>query len=321
MNTNTTRREFLSALALSGAWSCCPRSLSAADDGGLLLEHDRIEVGTGRTFCALHVSDSHIATLFDWESNRFPERAGQRTAQYFPTWERSLSAELAYARRNGLPILHTGDVIDFASEANVRRMKDLFAGQDIFACLGNHEYQFRMGMDEELRLKEHPESVERYAVEQALSSFWPNDITVASRVIGGVNFVAFDNVHSQIYEKTACRLRAELRRNLPTVLLCHVPFYEPELFERASARTGNHTAYVMGVPPSILMRYPEINRREQGSDERTLDFVEELRHAPNIRAVLAGHVHFPFKSRFSPTAVQYVCGLSARSEARLLTFV
>lgn len=307
-NEMMTRREFVAAAAACGVTA----AFADADGDGYRPEivRDTVDLGLGKPFRMLHASDTHICGFYASEAAGLSEKMRVRREIYWKYWEKSLPAQLAYAKDNGLPILHTGDLIDFASFANIAEAKRFFAAADVFACVGNHEFGCS-GND--LRV-----------TKMLLDAFWPNEISIASRVVNGVNFVAFDNSRYALTSWTTERLRAEFRKNLPTVLLCHIPFYEPSLH---GVSIGDHwkkagTSYLLGVPRAICKTYPDWARKEQTPTEETMDNLETLRKEPNLRAILTGHLHFPFSSRFSPTAMQYVCGCGGyrHGQLREITF-
>ena len=48
----------------------------------------------------------------------------------------------------GAPIIHTGDLIDFVSEANLEAVKRFTETHDYFICAGNHEFSLFVGENE-----------------------------------------------------------------------------------------------------------------------------------------------------------------------------
>lgn len=297
------RRTFMTGLA--GCGVCSAFGKMAPLDYSPEVTKDRIDLGLGKSFRMLHLSDSHLSLFYEAEAKGIPEEFRVRQSKWWFYSKSTMAAQIAYAKDNGLPILHTGDLLDYTSEAAIDAAKDFFSSVDVFACIGNHDFN-NSGPD-------------RKATEARFATFWPNDIPVASRVVNGVNFVAFDNGDYSLSAAIMERIRTECRKNLPVVLMCHVPFYEPSL-QKVSLEHHKwaKASFLIGVPREIVATYPNpVWRDSQMTSEETLDYIEELRREPNIRAVLVGHIHFPYKSRFSPTAMQYVCGCSAYQHGQL----
>ena len=88
----------------------------------------KLSVGAKKPFAALHFSDTHVSMadaadilsygakdlrLYEARNNGIFGRGG------FPFAVQSLAATLAYAKRKGIPMLNTGDLFDFRSEANI----------------------------------------------------------------------------------------------------------------------------------------------------------------------------------------------------------
>ena len=161
---------------------------------------------------------------------------------------------------------------------------------------------------------------------------YPNDLTFSSRVVNGVNFVAIDDVYYNVTEAQHALFAKEVEKGLPIVLLCHVPFYGPKLYEYVMRETNNKCAYVTGAPLSCTSTYEagktypagqEWRHRsvQQKTDKPTADFIAWLKEQKLLKAILCGHLHRFFKERFSPTAMQYVCSATFKGEACAIRFV
>ncbi len=102
-----------------------------------------IRVGAKKPFRLFHMSDSHIAwmnsrDLVKCEEGELKWYEGRR--RHFATNATGLAAALAYAKAHRLPILHTGDLIDYLSDANLNYIKRDFEGVAYQFALGNHEF-------------------------------------------------------------------------------------------------------------------------------------------------------------------------------------
>lgn len=301
-----------------GAWfaGCLPDWAGAAAEE-LKPKPIRVEVGTKTPFKALHVSDTHLALMTEKELED-PCRAklyADRSGKTFPGGRgtRWLAAALAYARARGELVLHTGDLIDFIGDANLEAVKRDVSTGDVFCANGNHEWCYHMYTKSEdcRKLRE-----QYFARVQAA---YPNALDVASRVHGGVNFVSFDNWDYRVTQAQWDAIRREFDRGLPVVLMCHCPFYTPKLHEESSRRANGKGSYVMSAPPEEVEKFGPAGRWQLG-DELTFGFYHWAKAQKNLRAILAGHLHFDFSERFSPTAVQHVVGANCNGCAAEIEF-
>ena len=87
-----------------------------------------LKVGAAKPFTALHFSDTHVSMMdaADILSGKVKELSLYEARNHglfgrggFPFAVQSLAATLAYAKRKNIPLLNTGDLFDFRSEANI----------------------------------------------------------------------------------------------------------------------------------------------------------------------------------------------------------
>ena len=187
-----------------------------------------IKVGATNPFEMLHISDSHLVTLGADDLAKSDKKDldyFRRRLQTFghPKNVEMFAAALAYARAKNLPILHTGDLLDFVTEGGLAYARRDMAGRDWFYAIGNHEYS---GSG-----KPSPKPAWLKDARGRMEQTFPNAITCASRIVNGVNLVAIDNVgmSRDVFEAQFAAIKAEFAKGLPTVLAYHIPFYTPEL--------------------------------------------------------------------------------------------
>ena len=249
-----------------------------------------IVIGIEKPIKLLHMSDTHLV--------RDDERPSGRRACFESeegAIERYFFSAVNHARENGLPILHTGDLIDYTSQANLAFVDAHFSGLDYLYAAGNHDFCHWVGEARE---------DDAYKAEQlrVCAPHFHCDLFFDSRVIGGVNFVTMDDSYYRIKEEQLDLLRAEAARGYPIILCMHVPLFTPD---RVGVRP---VLYVVGAPEEILATYPEQRRRQQAPDAATLRAVDYIKSEPLIRAVLAGHTHENRESDLTPDKKQYVTG-------------
>ncbi len=283
-----------------------------------------LHLGASKPFSALHISDSHL--IFAGENDNESKVAlAAKRAKYFPQPMEYLQSALCYARKNDMIVLHTGDLCDFVSEANLDVVKAELNPDDFFICAGNHEYSQYVGEARE-------DEAYKAQTYDKLQEAYPNDLTFSSRIINGVNLVAIDNVYYNITERQWELMKAEVQKGLPIVLLCHVPFYTEEQCLYGQKGNTASAAYLIGAPESVTSLYdkgkefPEgqewRNRSiQQKSDETTLAFIDWLKCQELLKVILCGHCHYFYEARFSPTAMQYSVGAGYKGDAYVIRFM
>lgn len=283
-----------------------------------------VPVGAARPFRVLHLSDTHLAFMSPQDLAEADEGRRwlyERRKGEFPDALFSFAAALDYAKREGLQVIHTGDLIDYVSAENLRLVEESLRGVEVLATPGNHEYNWHQ--------RARPWDEDLSSVRAKVAPYFPGTMDFSSRVIGGVNFIAFDNSDYNVSEDQVRKIDAELDRGMPSVLVCHAPLFTRELFDEVrSWRStwdvwrygGGRLAFLMGAADGDMADYPENRRLEQHASEVTVEFVERCRRRTNLMAVLCGHLHREVRSRFSPTAVQYVAGANFRGFCSDITF-
>lgn len=282
-----------------------------------------INVGATKPFKALHFSDTHFTRAEEHESERKRKLATARQ-RTFPWAEHYFDMQVEYAKKNDLMIIHTGDMNDFVSETNLKQVAAQMKIADWICAPGNHDFSLFVGEaweDEEYKAQAY----------DSVQAVFPNDLTFASRVVNGVNFVSLMNGYYYVTEYQFERMKKEVEKGLPIVMLCHVPLYTPKHCESNLKSNNNYASYVMGAPREITSNfrlnpnYPADHwkqcRKQQYSTDTTLAFVAWLKEQPLLKAILCGHCHHFYEEQFSPTAVQYIVGAGYQGAAYEVTFV
>ena len=274
----------------------------------LQVKEIHVKLGATRPFGVLHVSDTHIVLVDDRDDEAKIALASRRV-RGMTYGEHYLDEAIRYARDRGLYMMHTGDLYDFVSEANLDCCAAHMLAADWFVCAGNHEYSKYVG---EAKEDEAYKADSREAVQGA----FPNDLNFASRVIEGVDFVALDDVYYNFTERQHALMEEEMKKGLPVVMLCHVPLYTPQALEDELRFSHGNCGYLTGVPEELTAKYdPGVSyppgqewryrKVQQHSDKPTLDFLAWLKEQTLLKAILCGHCHRFYEERFSPPAVLY----------------
>ena len=282
-----------------------------------------IKAGATKPFEMLHISDSHLVTLGADDL----ARSDKKDIAYFrtrlsafkhPKNVEMFAAALAYAKAKNLPILHTGDLLDFVTEGGLAQARRDMAGRDWFYAIGNHEYS---GSG-----KPSPKPAWLKDARGRMEKTFPNAISCASRIVNGVNIVAIDNVgmSKDVFEAQFAAIKAEFAKGLPTVLAYHIPFYTQDLAEHSVnvvQTTPNHWAR------NILKSVADLNSGwlaacpGKGDLKINKTLVEWLPKQKNLKALLCGHKHFEYHSQFCENVTQYICGATFNGNAYHIRFV
>lgn len=196
--------------------------------------HTPVVCGAEKPFTLLHISDTHLTLADERNDKRKIDLADGRSSCFTSALSDLREAE-EYARENHLTIVHTGDLIDFVSEANLDAAKKFTSGNDVFFSAGNHEFSLYVGEAFE------DEAYRNQSLAHVQESF-TNDIRFASRVINGVKLIAIDDSYYRFDRPQLEKLKKETEDNLPIILLMHNPIYEPELFRTAARKATAPTS-------------------------------------------------------------------------------
>ena len=307
MPMNISRRNFLTGV---GGLVAVSRLPSFADNPAVFPERGKFErlqlayqhVSAGATapFSILHISDTHLTEAYPDEADaagklRSKER---RTRTFGGRQEEALRDSLAWAKDNVDYVLHTGDLIDWQSQANFDLVKKYYGGA-MFGSMGNHEFYTYLPS-------------EKYTGQEAfkerswplLKAAYPVDPRFHAQTVNGVNFVCLDGVFGTVQPDLVEKFKAEARKKLPIVLCMHVPFFTDGIW-RCDYQywNGVNKKYRNAAVPDARGDY-----KRQQTDPTTRDFIAYLKEEKLLKAILAGHLHITVQERFSPTAVQYVVG-------------
>lgn len=273
-----------------------------------------IRIGLPAPVRVLHLSDTHFCKADDHDPEHMHAHAASRLKGAFlhngedriqEYWDEAV----AYAQANSMPILHTGDLIDFLTHGCGAHAQKMLENIDCFFAMGNHELCHQVGKARE----DHSYKMEQLPVCQP---FFKDPLLFASRVIGGVNFVAVDNGYYLFTDWQTERLKYEVSKGFPVILMMHNPIHTDALYDVMMNEKKQPCAYLVGTPTELMQCYPEHRYNQQLADAPTNRFIEYISHEPAIRAILAGHLHFNWEGELPWGIMQYVTGGGFLGDAR-----
>jgi len=273
-----------------------------------------IDIGLPAPFKVLHITDNHIP-LCDERDDARKQALAARKADSCAQMVAYLEEEAAYAEKYCDLLVHSGDLIDFVSKANVDLARKLLKRENVLYIAGNHDYSQYVGEaweDQSYRMNSY-------------MSMGPDGLGVnmffTSRIAGGINFVGIDDAYHQVEDWQTERLRLEVKKGFPVVLFMHAPLFEQTLYEKSIEFWQDSSAYVIGCDEEHFLTYSEFRAAEQRPTDATRRFVDYVNSEKQIKAVLAGHLHFEFESRLPGGMMQYVTNRGDCGNAREITFI
>ena len=268
-----------------------------------------IKIGLERPVKLLHVTDTHIGLADERDDERKHALAKRLST---PEKEQYLNEHIAYAKENCDLLVHTGDLMDFVSHANVDKAREIVADDHFFFIAGNHDYSQYVGEaweDEAYRMNSYMQMGYGLGVPMFFNA----------REVGGVNVVGIDNSYYRFADWQLWRLKKEAEKGLPIVLAFHDPLFEQSLYDYHMAIPGSDCTYIVGCDEEHLLPYSEFRAVQQRPDEPTLRMIDYIKSEPLIKAILTGHLHFNFESDVAEGLPQFVTGGGYDGWARELT--
>ena len=313
------RRQFIGGLGGLVAVSALPkRALADAPSvfptrgkwERLAIGYVHIAAGATAPFSVLHLSDTHLTAAYEREGIDKMAVAARRTCTFGGRQEEALRDSLAWARENCDYVLHTGDLIDFQSEANFDLVKKYY-GETMFGPMGNHE--FYSYLPDEKHTWQEPFKDRSWPL---LKAAYPVDPRFSAKVVNGVNFICLDDVFGTVQPDQVELFHAEAEKGLPMVLCTHVPFFTDNLW-RITQRfwsSSNKKFRNVAIPD------PTGDYKRQLEDPTTRSFISYLKGEKLLKGLLVGHEHVAMQDRFSPTAIEYATGGNFMFHAREVLF-
>lgn len=269
-----------------------------------------LHVGLPAPVKLLHVTDTHIA--YDdpghdcGRMKHFDGDVAGRTANYF-------EQAVRYAKQQNIPMLHTGDLIDFLSDATFTYVDRMLEGLDYIYAAGNHDFCHCVGEAKE-------DAAYKWEHMKITAPHFKSNLLFDSRVINGLNIVTLDNSYYLISDGQTDMLRAEAAKGYPILLCMHTPLYTPGYAEMRKD-SGEEGLCLVSAPQHILDGYNAHRRQQQTPDAATLRAVEYIKSEPLIKALIVGHLHENFEDTLENGVPQITTHGTFAGYVRELTIV
>lgn len=234
-----------------------------------------------------HFSDAHIAHAYPEDSEEDCALAKKQAASWATDGKPSSDVFLDVldeAKKNSASLLlMAGDCADYYSESNLRFLRENIerTGIPVLYAYGNHE-----GASYVKNLGSPRQFYPNYSV---LMGDTP-DFQV--RDFGDFMLIAVDNSDHNIRKEQLDRLKEQFAKNIPVILVMHIPLSTEAIMPDMTAKWGkNPTYFMLGT---------------DAEPETTREFCRLVSAGDSpVAAIFAGHVHFMHAGEFSAGRMQY----------------
>ena len=274
-----------------------------------------LDIGLKKEVRLLHVTDSHLTWIDDRDNERKQQLCvSRREVLHDPNGSRAqayLDEQIKYAEENCDLLVHSGNLIDFLTMANLDYTRTLLQNPNIFFIAGNHDYsQFCGEAWEDLTYRMN-------------SCLWMDRKFVAnmffnSRVVGNVNIVGIDNAYYRFADWQIGKLRQEAEKGLPVILVFNHPLFEQSLYDYVMKNMKRETAGLVGCDEEHLLPYTEYAAMQQRPDEATKQMIDYISREPRIKAILTGSLPINRETKLPDGKIQYITAGGYEGNAREL---
>lgn len=264
------------------------------------IEDETLKIkGLKKEYTFIHISDAHLSyapkSADDEEKSLCKEhteewtRDGKTPLESFEEVVEFVNSEKPDA------LFITGDCVDYASENNSSYLKKQIdkINTDVLYVYGNHE---------SVNYKQKPLNPKIYYplyenMMNGTPQYWVKDY-------GDLLICAIDDSDKNITSEQLDFLKKQMERNIPILLLIHIPFSTATIKEPIENKWGEGA-----------MSYFALDG-DNPCDE-TVEFCELLKKEDNnIAAIFTGHIHTSYKGEFSNGRMMYAAGTAFDGYAR-----
>lgn len=248
-----------------------------------------LNIGVKEPFSVLHISDNHLCYADERDDEEKLKLCNRRLLHFTnsnPDRQEQISNEIfSYARENNLPVIHTGDLIDFVSYLNLDRAEEYLDGINTVMCAGNHEFSLYVGEAKE------DEAYKQKSLALVQSKL-PDGIEYGVHYLNCLKFITLDDSYYYILPEHFELFKQEVSDGEPFALVVHNPIYSKDLYNQVmNGKPFDEPPYLTGCPKNLLKNLSVDRFEQQNADKTTLEFVEFLNECKNLKAIFAGHLH------------------------------
>ena len=285
------RRKFTKSLAMLSAMGVTGNFLSGCKgkseklDFSVSTTGSKVKIHTNaveKMSKVMFLADSHIS-YFDGLVEPYSDYA-KRMYKAFAKMPKIeiLDATFKKAEKENFDlILLGGDIINFPSDYNVKRLKESMEASKVPVkyIAGNHDWHFEgSGIDIAQT------QVRKNWMKKLEPLFFGEDYDCYKVILNGVKFLMVDDSAHDISQKQLDWAKRELSDGMPAIFAMHIPLYvEGRYYDCGNAKWGFDTD--RGYRIERRQRHP-VRQTPQ-----TFEFRDLVFNSPNVLGVLAGHTH------------------------------
>lgn len=268
----------------------------------------------------LHVTDSHITTIYETEEN--DERRAD-VSNRLNNWIKNMFRKPSYLFFESFfnyaenidadAILLTGDITDSPSQSNLDIVTKAVESSTVpsFYIYGNHDWTWndnyqngQYKIDYEKRFKA---AVDHYDED------WDDNLNIIE--YDDLYVISVDNSYYAFNRQAYTGLKAAFDKanaeGKPVILMLHIPFHTEDMHPTTEANWPDGGALCIGEGGSC------------GYDNQFTRMVCELITAEDspVAAIFAGHVHFNYETMVAGRIPQFVTGAALEGWCRVVDLV
>lgn len=258
---------------------------------GLGVKNTVIDIGLNKPVKIARITDSHLAYVNGADNAVAREQASIRY-QYYVDADKKLERCVNYAKASGVDLVtFTGDIWDFFSMGNLYKFSKATSVLDDFIySIGNHEDIRKVGGNlstgDDFTL-----------IRNTISQYVKNDLSFDTRDLGEVTVVSMDNSRYTFDANQVEKMKTEIAKGKPILIMMHIPLYTDELFE--VAKENNDTGSIIG-------------KTTTGATKEMVDLINA--NPDIIKGIFAGHLHYDHSSKTSGGIDQHLLRASVQEK-------
>ena len=283
------RRNFGKILAAMGVsfstGNLSAKTIESNFDFSVSMTDDKIKV-----FCKsvekkskiMFIADSHIS-YSEGLSDPYLDYAWRmhKAFENKPKIESLAMAFKTAERQNFDLIILGGDIINFPSDYNVKKLCDVISASKVPVkyISGNHDWHFE-GSGTNIPQTE----VRKQWMHKLKPLFFGEDCDAHKTVVNNVKFIFIDDSAHDISEKQLEWLKKELSDGMPAIISIHIPiFIEGRPYAIGDPNWGEKT--------DRSYKVERRKKRPEKQSAQTFEFRSLVLNSPNMLGILAGHTH------------------------------
>lgn len=269
------------------------------------IENETLKIkGLKNEYTFIHISDAHLS----YTKEDAPEEEKEMCKEHTLEWSRNGKTPLEafddvvdYVNTEKPDALFmTGDCVDYASKNNSAYLKEQIEkmNTEVLYVYGNHE-----SVNYADKTKDHKYYYPLY------NDLMEGNPSYRLKDYGDLLVCVIDDADKKITKEQIDFLKEQIEKNLPIILLIHIPVSTDTLKEPVECKWGEGAMSYFALDGDNPI-------------DTTVEFCELINAKDNnIAAVFAGHIHTPYKGKLKNGTTMYVAGTAYGGYARKIKVI